>query len=157
MLEQGPPPVEVPGLSLLFIHQMTPAAVLGKPSRMEPDGKGEGEAFGRRQGPSLLWEWRGPAGRPIGTTACNLKLSRGDPCKDHPVIPLRGSFQSRPSLGVHGNGPFDPLIQIPRAPGLLRGWSGSVGGCPLAERRATTHPPDSCNPKGEGIKSRGTM
>lgn len=41
--------------------------------------------------------------------------------------------------------------------GVLRGWSVTVGGCPLAERRATIHPPGSCNPKGEGTKSRGTM
>lgn len=47
-----------------------------------------------------------------------------------------------------------PLIQIL---GVLRGWSAIVGGCPLAERRATIHPPGSCNPKGEGTKSRVTM
>lgn len=47
-----------------------------------------------------------------------------------------------------------PLIQIL---GVLRGWSATVGGCPLAERRATIHPPGSCNPKGEGTKSLGTM
>lgn len=55
------------------------------------------------------------------------------------------------------NGPLNPGFRIPGAPGFLHGWSVSVGGCPLAERRATTHPPGSCNPKGEGIKSRGTM
>lgn len=40
---------------------------------------------------------------------------------------------------------------------VLRGCSVSVGGCPLAERHATIHPPGSCNPKREGTKSRGTM
>lgn len=98
------------------------------------------------------------AGGPVDTIVCNLKLTLGDTCQDHPDTPIPDSCQSCPSsLGMHRNGPLDPRFRIPGAPVFLRGWSVSVGACPLAERRATTHPPGSCNPKGEGFKSRGTI
>lgn len=131
-------------LGVLAIHKpKPPAAVLGKPSRMEPDYMGEGRHWAEQTpGTHLLFGWR-------VTIACNLNLALGDPCKDHPVTLTRGPCQSCPSLVVPR-----PLIQIL---GVLRGWSVTVGGCPLAERRATIHPPGSCNPKGEGTKSRGTM
>lgn len=109
------------------------------------------EGPGRRPGRTFSG-----AGRPVSTIACDLKLTLGDICQDHPVTPIPDSCQSCPSLGMQRNGTLDPTFRIPEAPGFLRGWSVSVGGCPLAERRATTHPPGSCNPKGEGIKSRGT-
>lgn len=61
--------------------------------------------------------------------------------------PIPGSCQSCTFLGMQRNGPLDPGFRIPGAPRFLRGWSVSVGGCPLAERRATTHPPGSLTPK----------
>lgn len=61
--------------------------------------------------------------------------------------PMPGSCQSCTFLGMQRNGPLDPGFRIPGAPRFLRGWSVSVDGCPLAERRATTHPPGSLTPK----------
>lgn len=61
--------------------------------------------------------------------------------------PMPGSCQSCTFLGMQRNGSLDPGFRIPGAPRFLRGWSVSVDGCPLAERRATTHPPGSLTPK----------
>jgi hypothetical protein len=95
-------------LGVLAIHKpKPPAAVLGKPSRMEPDYMGEGRHWADTRDAPRKWVAY-EAGGSVDTIACNLNLALGDPCKDHPVTLTRGRCQSYPSLGVHRNGSLDP-------------------------------------------------
>lgn len=116
---------------MLFIHQTPPAAVLGKPWRREPDEMGDGGST--RQTPR--------------THPLQSKASTRRPMPKPSSPPMPSSCQSCTFREMQRNGPLDPGFRIPGAPRFLRGWSVSVDGCPLAERRATTHPPGSLTPK----------